>query len=156
MNKIIAFKDLPILLTNLKPQKTVLVGGCFDILHLGHVRFLTQAKQYGTLLVALESDETLIKFKGKSRPIHRQNERAEVLAALEVVDYVILLPYFSSNQEYFDLIKQIKPALVAITEGDPQTSNKQAQVENVGGKLITIPKITTPSTTQLAKLLHLD
>ena len=158
MNKIITYQQLPNLIGQLKlnAQQLVLVGGCFDILHLGHVRFLTQAKTYGVLLVALESDETLVKFKGESRPIHKQVERAEVLSALTCVDFVILLPEFTSDDDYLRLTREVKPEVVAVTEGDPQQHNKEKHVQSVGGKVIIIPKITTPSTTQLAKLLRLD
>ncbi|RJR14783.1 glycerol-3-phosphate cytidylyltransferase [Candidatus Microgenomates bacterium] len=158
MYKIIAYEKLGELINTLKPnkQQLVLVGGCFDILHLGHVRFLTEAKKYGTLIVALESDETLVKFKGESRPIHKQAERAEVLAALTCVDFVVLLPEFGSDDDYLHLTQEIKPEVVAVTEGDPQLNNKKKHIQAVGGKVIIIPKITTPSTTQLAKLLRLE
>lgn len=156
MNKVIAFKDLSNLIKNLKGQKVVLVGGCFDILHLGHIRFLKEAKKHGLVIVALESDETLTKHKGKSRPIHKQIERAEMLSQLETVDYVLLLPYFTTDKEYFDLTKTISPDIIAITQDDPQLFNKQKQAEMVGAKIIVTPKINTPSTTQLAKLLSLE
>lgn len=158
MEKIIPYNDLTGLITNLKQQQEqlVLVGGCFDILHLGHVRFLTSAKKYGTLIVALESDETLMKFKGKTRPIHKQTERAEVLSALSCVDQVILLPEFTSDADYLHLTQTIAPQILAVTEGDPQLFNKEKHITSIGGKIIVIPKITTPSTTQLTKLLHLD
>lgn len=156
MEKIIAYQELPKFIKQLKHGSLVLVGGCFDILHLGHVRFLKAAKKYGTVLVALESDETLITFKGKARPIHRQLERAEVLTALEVVDFVLLLPEFRSDTDYLKLTQLVSPAIVAITEGDPQLTNKEKHIKSVGGKIVVIPKIQTPSTTALAKLLQLD
>lgn len=158
MNKIIDHKNVQELMLKLKSlnQTVVLVGGCFDILHLGHIRFLKEAKKHGEVIVALESDETLTKYKGKSRPIHKQSERAEMLSQLTTVDYVLLLPFFSSDQEYFDLTKTISPHIIAVTEGDPELSNKQKQADLVGAKTIVIPKIHTPSTTQLAKLLQLE
>ncbi len=158
MEKIIDYKKLPTLIELIKQENKplVLVGGCFDILHFGHVRFLAQAKKSGTVIVAVESDENLTKYKGVFRPIHKQPERAEVLASLENVDYVIPLPQFTTHQEYFDLVQMIRPDIIAVTEGDAQMENKQKQAESVGGKIAVIAKIKTPSTTQLAKLLRLD
>ncbi len=156
MHKIVDFKDLSKLVNHLSKDHKVLVGGCFDILHLGHVRFLKAAKKYGRVIVALESDETLKKHKGHLRPIHKQNERAEVLANLEAVDFVLLLPYFTSDQEYFDLVKLVHPHFIAITQSDPLLKNKRQQANAVGAEIIVIPKISTPSTTQLAKLLKIE
>jgi len=156
MEKIIAYGQISSLTKLLKNMHVVLVGGCFDILHLGHIRFLRSAKQYGTLLVALESDVTLVKFKGQNRPIHRQVERAEVLAALEMVDYVVTLPYFHSDEQYARLTQEIKPNFIAVTSGDPQLNNKKHHAQLVKAKIVIIPKINTPSTTQLAKLLSLE
>lgn len=158
MNKIFNFAQLPRLVKQLKQsgQQVVLVGGCFDILHLGHVRFLKEAKKYGTVLVALESDETLKKHKGHLRPIHKQAERAEVLAALETVDYITILPNFTAHQEYFKLVKLVSPNFIVMTAGDPLLNNKRAQAQTVKAKLIIVPKIATPSTTHLAKLLGLE
>lgn len=156
MNKIIEFKDLSMLITDLKTNRIVLVGGCFDILHFGHVYFLKQAKKYGTLIVALESDDNLKKYKGLARPIHNQKQRAEVLAELESVDYVLLLPSMSQDREYYDLTKTISPNIIAVTDGDPLLVNKQKQAKSVAGKVVIIPKIKTPSTSALIKLLKLE
>lgn len=156
MKKIVAYTDVPTLIHHLKKENRVLVGGCFDILHLGHVRFLNSAKKHGVLIVALEDDNNLKAYKGVSRPIHRQNERAEVLSSLEAVDYVILLPSFSTDAQYAHFTKLISPATICVTAGDPQLHNKAAQAKTVGATIITIPKIHTPSTSQLVKLLRLE
>lgn len=156
MNKVIAHKDLSSLVKKLEGRKTVFVGGGFDILHLGHIRFLKEAKKHGFVIVALESDESLTKYKGRERPIHKQTERAEMLSQLETVDYVLLLPPFKTDEEYFELTNVISPNVIAVTEGDPQLMNKQKQADLVGAKIIVVPKINTPSTTQLAKLLSLE
>jgi hypothetical protein len=68
----------------------------------------------------------------------------------------LLLPYFSTHQEYFDLVKLISPHFIAVTQGDALLLKKQAQAKQVNGKLIIIPKIHSPSTTQLAKLLKIE
>jgi rfaE bifunctional protein nucleotidyltransferase chain/domain len=156
MEKIITFNHLSDLLATLKSGHKVLVGGVFDILHLGHIRFLQAAKKYGTVIVALESDQNVKKYKGVSRPIHTQKERAEVLTHLHTVDFVILLPPLVSDNDYYQLVKTVSPHTIVITEGDPQLTNKQKQSEAVGAKIVVVPKIKTPSTTQLAKLLELE
>ncbi|MBW7960276.1 adenylyltransferase/cytidyltransferase family protein [Patescibacteria group bacterium] len=123
-----------------KNKKTVLVGGCFDLVHYGHLRFLKKAKESGDyLIVVLESDKFIKKNK-RETPIHNQKERAEVLSNLNFVDMVVMLPYFSSNKEYYEMIKTIKPKIVAVTDGDPQFKNKKKQIGEVGGKL----KVVTP------------
>lgn len=135
----------------------VLVGGCFDLLHYGHVRFLEEAKKLGDfLVVALESDKNVRRMKGESRPIHSQQQRKEMLEALSCMDEVISLPPMNSHQEYYDLVTRVHPQIIAITEGDPLEKNKREQAVKAGAELIVIPKIPTPSTSQLAKLLGLE
>lgn len=143
---------------NFKSDKhVVLVGGCFDLIHFGHVSFLKKAKTHGNyLLIALESDENVRRMKGKSRPIHSQQQRKSMLESLSVVNEVMLLPTMTENKEYFDLVKTIKPAVIALTEGDPHLSHKKDQAESVGAQVVVIPKIHTPSTSQLSKLLGLE
>jgi FAD synthetase len=136
---------------------TILVGGCFDLLHYGHISFLKQAKSYGNyLIVALESDENVQKNKGNSRPIHTQKQRKEMLQALTFINEVIELPPMHRDEEYFDLIRRIKPNVIALTEGDPILDKKMAQAKQTGAKVVIIGKIHTPSTSQLAKLLELE
>lgn len=142
-------------------SKSVLVGGCFDIIHIGHVRFLEAAREHGDkLIIALESDE-FIKNRKKREPFHSQEERAEVLSALRYVDEVVLLPLLTSTEHYSELVKKIHPRIIAITENDPQEENKRQHGEQYGAEVIavtgTIPhKSTTnalhenPSKTELA------
>ncbi len=138
-------------------MKTVLVGGCFDILHFGHISFLTQAKALGDhLIVALESDETVRKLKNENRPIHTQAQRKQMLETLGVVDEVISLPPTRGDRDYYELVRTIKPSVIAITEGDPHKVKKMEQANEIGAQLVIIPKIHTPSTSQLAKLLGLE
>lgn len=138
-------------------MKKVLVGGCFDLLHYGHIRFLEEAKKLGDhLVVALESDENVRRMKGDHRPIHTQEQRKSMLEALISVDEVISLPPIQGHQEYFNLVTRVHPAVIAITQGDPKESNKRQQAEQIGATLVVIPKVPTPSTSQLAKLLGLE
>ena len=123
-----------------RKQKRVLVGGCFDILHFGHVVFLDNAKKAGTqLFVALESDE-FIRVRKKREPVHTQKERAFILQSLQAVDEVVLLPPFSVYEDYLELVKKIKPDIIAMTENDPQIENKKKQAKEVGAKVIVVTK----------------
>jgi len=138
-------------------MKTVLVGGCFDLLHFGHISFLKQAKTLGDyLIVALESDENVRRMKGEARPIHTQKQRKEMLESLLFIDEVITLPTMHNDSDYYELVRKIKPSVVAITQGDTAKVKKTEQAQEVGAQLIEIPKIHTPSTSQLVKLLGLE
>jgi len=138
-------------------MKKVLVGGCFDLLHFGHITFLTAAKSHGDyLIVALESDENVKRSKGQTRPIHTQQQRRQMLESLKCVDEVISLPPMKSDAEYAKLVTDIHPAVIALTQGDPMIEKKQAHAHLVGALVVTIPKIHTPSTSALAKLLDLE
>ncbi|SRR3990170_3039197 len=138
-------------------KKIVLVGGCFDLLHFGHISFLKQAKTHGDwLVVALESDENVRRMKGEARPIHSQQQRKEMLEALSFVDEVIALPPMQGDRDYFELVRKTKPSVIAITEGDSIKVKKGEQAAEVGATLVEIPKIHTPSTSQLSKLLGLE
>lgn len=121
----------------------VLAGGCFDVLHPGHVIFLEKAKRAGDrLIVLLESDEKIKKIKGVNRPVHNQQERALVLKALKFVDEVILLPYMATKKEYDDLIQKIKPDIIAVTFEDPQIHHKIRSAKLVGAKLKYVTRLT--------------
>ncbi len=123
-------------------KKIVLVGGCFDILHLGHIIFLEKAKNLGEkLVVLLESDENIKKNKGKNRPINNQDNRAKVLKSLRMVDKVIKLPEMKTDDEYFALIKKIKPTIIAISDGDKRIFQKKEQAKKIGAKLIKVTKL---------------
>jgi D-beta-D-heptose 7-phosphate kinase/D-beta-D-heptose 1-phosphate adenosyltransferase len=87
----------------------VFTNGCFDILHVGHVRYLTKAKSFGhVLIVGLNSDASVREIKGKGRPINSQNHRAELLAALECVDFVTIF----SETDPFNLIIRLMPDIL--------------------------------------------
>lgn len=145
--KIITIEGLKKLQPHLQGKKTVLVGGCFDLLHYGHFQFLKKAKKTGDyLIIALESDQ-FIKNKKRKLPIHNQRQRAKILAVLNIVDLVVLLPLLSSDKDYFNFVKQIKPSIIAVTKGDPQLINKQKQAKTVGGILkVVMPLIKRFST----------
>lgn len=137
-NKIYSWTDFK--KQKIDPKKSrILVGGCFDLLHYGHVRFLEEARALGDILiVAIESDEFIIKSK-KRKPIHIQTERAHNLAALMVVDYIITLPYLVTDQKYRQLVADIHPSTIAVTVGDPQIQNKKAHGQLIGATVVSLP-----------------
>lgn len=119
-------------------KKIVLVGGCFDIIHFGHIQFLEKAKKAGDyLMVALEPDERIIHHKNRT-PIHTQKERAYNLLALRFVDHVIMLPQLNGFDDYLALVANIKPHIIAITSNDPLLDNKQKQADAVGAQLVIV------------------
>lgn len=159
MDNIITSKQIKKIVDSIKKkrQSIVLVGGCFDILHVGHIKFLKEAKKNGDyLLVLLESDKTVKKLKGENRPNFPQKDRAEVLASIKYVDSVVLLDPIGKDEEYSKLIAQIRPDIIAITENDPILAKKKNQAELFGGKLVEIPHIKTYSSSQLAKLIGIE
>lgn len=135
--------------------KIVLTGGCFDILHIGHLTFLEKAKAEGDILVVLlESDQSIRKNKGKNRPINTQKDRVKILAALKSVDMVIPLPPMDSDKAYDDLVAKIHPDIIATTIGDKSISHKRRQAKKLGIELRIVMKILKDkSTSNLIKLL---
>ena len=108
MGKIIKKEEVEEIIGKLKKQnkKTVFTNGCFDILHVGHVRYLRESSKYGDILiVGLNSDISVKKIKGDSRPINNENDRAEILAELECVDFVVIFNEESPSK----LIDELKP-----------------------------------------------
>ncbi|OGK21714.1 hypothetical protein A3C23_00065 [Candidatus Roizmanbacteria bacterium RIFCSPHIGHO2_02_FULL_37_13b] len=132
-NKILAYQAYNLSQDN-KGVK-VLVGGCFDIFHIGHLRFLIAAKKKGDwLIIALESDD-FIRVKKKRNPFHTQQERAEILSYLDCVDSVVMLPYFTDDNDYMKMVNKIKPEIIAVTENDKLLSKKISQAKQIGGRL---------------------
>lgn len=131
-------------------KKIVLVGGCFDLVHPGHVRFLAEAKKRGeVLVVALESD-TAISNRKSRLALFSQPERAELLLGLATVDSVILLPDHMTDKMYEDLVATVQPTVIAVTKGDPYVRQKQAHADKVGGKVVAVaPLYSKYSTTKL-------
>lgn len=156
MTTIISSKDAKRISANFHAnhQSIVVAGGCFDLLHIGHITLLENAKKQGDILmVFLEGDASIKKSKGIDRPIHSQEQRAELLAALKAVDVVVMLSDNMQNADYDQLLQDICPAIIATTEHDQYIQHKERQAKNVGAKVVVVNKyIPTVSTT---KLLHI-
>lgn len=128
-------------------EKIVFTNGCFDLLHIGHVRYLQEAKRLGTLLVvAINSDKSVQVLKGPTRPIQNENDRAEILAALACVDYTFLF----DEQTPERVIKAIKPD-VLVKGGDwkiEQIVGSDFVLKN-GGQVKSLNFVNGKSTTSL-------
>ena len=137
--KLIDIKTLKARLNALPRQhfRIVFTNGCFDILHAGHIRYLIKARNAGDLLiVGLNSDYSVRRIKGKKRPIIAQDQRAEVLAGLASVDYII---YFDEPDPY-QLIKAIIPdILVKGADWSKSDIIGADVVEKNGGRILQIP-----------------
>ncbi|HKC15051.1 MAG TPA: adenylyltransferase/cytidyltransferase family protein [Patescibacteria group bacterium] len=155
MGEIISTKTAIKISSKLKnKKKIVLAGGCFDVLHIGHIKFLEEAKTYGNyLFLILESDYSVKKTKGKNRPVNIQKDRAELLSHLDMVDYVIPLPKIFSDKDYDNLIMRLKPDIIATTKGDKNEVHKKRQVNKLRAKLIYIKKIKNRSTSRIINSL---
>ena len=125
----------------------VLTNGCFDLLHPGHVSYLTEARELGdVLIVALNSDRAVRELKGRGRPILNQGERAEVISALRCVDYVTIFDDVSPRE----MISTVLPD-VLVKGGDwgvDQIIGRE-EVEAAGGKVLSLPLVQGVSTSEL-------
>jgi D-glycero-beta-D-manno-heptose 1-phosphate adenylyltransferase len=130
-------------------KQVVLTNGCFDLLHVGHLRYLQAARELGDMLVVgVNSDDSARQLKGAPRPYRPEAERAELVAGLECVDYVVIFPQTTA----VELVKQVQPTYYAkggdYTEQDLPES--EAVVEQ-GGFVVILPLETEQSTTQLVE-----
>ncbi len=139
---------LPVLERFRRSGKTIVfTNGCFDLLHAGHVRYLRQARAEGDLLVVgLNSDRSVRELKGPGRPLVSQEERAELLAALEMVDYVTIFDRTTPRE----LIKKLRPR-VLVKGGDWKREEIAGadEVEELGGRVVIVPLVPGRSTSSL-------
>lgn len=130
----------------------VTTNGCFDILHVGHVRYLEKTKTFAdVLIVALNSDKSVKSIKGDSRPINNENDRAEVLSGLKSVDYVVLF----DEDSPIDLLLQIKPDVY--TKGADytvETLPEAKPIMDAGGRIEFISFVEGKSTTSIIEKMR--
>jgi len=153
MKNILSIEELLVIREELKKanKKVVFTNGCFDILHAGHVDYLSKAKALGDILiVAMNSDSSTKRIKGNKRPIVPQEQRAFILANLKAVDYVTI---FEENTPY-ETIKKLEPdVLVKGADWSKENIVGKDIVENSGGKVETIEFVNFQSTTNIIKTI---
>jgi rfaE bifunctional protein nucleotidyltransferase chain/domain len=128
-------------------RRLVFTNGCFDILHVGHARYLAAARRLGdALLVAINSDRSVRELKGAGRPVMSEEERAEMLAALAAVDYVTIFDDLSPRS----LIAAVLPD-VLVKGGDYGLDkiHGREEVEAAGGRVLALPFVEGASTTSI-------
>lgn len=133
-------------------KRLVFTNGCFDILHVGHVRYLTEARKLGdALLVAINSDRSVRELKGEGRPVMSAEERAEMLAALRAVDYVTVFDDSSPRS----LIARLLPD-VLVKGGDYNLDeiHGREEVEAAGGRVLSLPFIEGASTSSVIERIR--
>ena len=152
IRKLITINELSEFHQNHLNQKIVFTNGCFDILHFGHVDYLSKAKELGDILVVgLNSDESVKRLKGDGRPINPEWERARILCALECVDYVVVF----NDDTPLELIKLVQPD-VLVKGGDYVDKEIVGgkEVEGYGGIVTLLPYIDGKSTTNIIERIQ--
>ena len=152
--KIVERSALDALLQELRRQKKIIVftNGCFDILHVGHVRYLQAARKLGDVLVlGLNSDTSVQALKGPTRPINSQADRAEVLAGLEAVDHIVIFDEITAER----LVAAVKPDIY-VKGGDYMVENlpEAGIVREYGGKVELLPEVQGRSSSNMIKKIR--
>ena len=147
--KIKTKEDLHRILEDLKKKgkRIVFTNGCFDLLHLGHIRYLEKAKILGDILVVgVNSDHSVQNLKGPKRPILPEEERAEILSGLGCVDYITIF----DEEDPLELISTLQPDIL-VKGGDwtKETTVGREVVERSGGEVVILPFVEGASTSNL-------
>ena len=135
-------------------RKLVFTNGCFDLLHLGHVRYLVAARALGdALLVAINGDESVRSLKGEGRPLNRESDRAEIVAALACVDHVVIFP----EQRATALLEKVRPAIY-VKGGDYTADSlhveERSALERIGTEIRILPFEKGYSTSNLLEKIN--
>src|SRR5690606_15953244 len=129
------------------------VAGVFDILHVGHVRFLRAVRERGLpLVVGVEDDERVRAWKGPRRPLNNSAERAELIAALRFVDGVFIVtgpPDLNQPEDYVKLLAPMRPGALAHTAGDPHAAGRCAAANALGAECWELTAVPGRSTTRI-------
>ena len=151
--KIKTIEDLHRIVEDLKKKgkRIVFTNGCFDLLHLGHIRYLEKAKSLGDILVVgVNSDRSVQSLKGPERPILPEEERAEILSGLECVDYITLFDELTP----LELISSLQPhILVKGGNWAKETTVGREVVERSGGEVVILPFVEGSSTSNLIETI---
>ena len=154
MNRVLERKEAQELIDKLKKEgkKIVFTNGCFDILHAGHVRYLQKARSLGDMLIlGLNSDASVSRLKGPSRPVVKQEDRATVLSGLESVDYIVMF----EDDTPLDVIEQLVPHIL-VKGGDyiPDHIVGYDVVTRHGGQVIVVDFVEGRSTTKIIEAIR--
>lgn len=132
-------------------KTVVFTNGCFDILHPGHVDYLAFARRQGdVLIVGLNSDGSVRRNKGEGRPVMPQGDRAAVIAALEMVDYVVIF----DEAEPAELVSELLPDVLVKGEDWRHFVSGREAVESAGGKVVLAPLVEGKSTTDIIQRIR--
>ena len=148
-DKIVSRQELAARLGRPRSERVVFTNGCFDVLHRGHVEYLEAARALGdVLVVGLNTDDSVRRLKGPSRPVNPEEDRAYVLAGLAAVDYVTSF----AEETPRDLIVALLPD-VLVKGGDYRKEDivGGAEVEAAGGEVVVAPLVPGRSTTAILK-----
>lgn len=133
-------------------RRVVFTNGCFDLLHPGHIQLLEQARALGdVLIVGLNSDESVCRLKGAGRPVLPENERAEILAALEAVDAVVIFNELTPREVIAGLLPDV---LVKGGDWPGDQIVGRAEVEAAGGRVVSVPVLAGYSTTEVLRKIR--
>jgi len=147
MGQVCRWEELTQKLSSFRDKKVVFTNGCFDLLHVGHVRYLQEAKKLGDfLVVGINSDASVKRLKGPTRPVQNENDRAEILAALGCVDMTVIFTEDTPEE----LIKAIKPHIL-VKGGDWKIEQivGGSFVQSYGGQVMSLQFIEGRSTTSI-------
>jgi len=151
VHKVKSLSELKEIIDSLKKQgkKIGFTNGCFDLVHVGHIKYLRAAKKLADILiVAINSDKSVKVLKGNKRPLFPQDERAEILSAFEFVDYVVIFDELDPEKTISALLPDI-----LVKGGDykiDQIIGKDTVISH-GGKVITVPEVNGKSTSEIIK-----
>lgn len=141
-----------------KPKSIVFTNGCFDVIHFGHIHYLKKSKDLGDILiVGVNSDESINRLKGENRPINCQLDRINVIAALQMIDYV----YCFDDDTPIKVIDMIKPDIYT-KGGDYSLDNMigngfgENYIKSYGGKAVIIKRIEGKSTSDIIKKMKIN
>ena len=154
MKRVLNREEASKLIEDLKKQgkQVVFTNGCFDILHVGHMTYLEEAKEFGDyLFVGVNSDESVKRLKGHTRPINSEDDRAALLAGLKAVDYTVIF----TEDTPVELIGELKPS-IHVKGGDYRKEDlpETKVVESYGGRVEIVSLVEGKSTSNVVKKIQ--